>query len=261
MAGDALAANEDGSDIFMGQSLEDIESDIESTEEDIPKDQDEVVDETASDNQQEDVNDQVKEDQSKSDDDLQDEQPKIKSSFKEKLKFLSHIKLSKMLLIVISIILLSISGVVYYIYFITEDKVTKETKQLKEEKVEFKKEIEPVNLSLINVKRLNIKLKVLLDAEKEAFQKQKRQESKLENKVDIKKVAIQIAFLHKKMDDEFDYKINNLGIHTISCYRKDGQILFGIVNEANALKILDKIHINIAKDAFISKKDVDNLCK
>jgi hypothetical protein len=241
----ALAANDDGSDIFMGQSLDDLDN---SLAEEIIEEETKEEQETAEESNQK----TNKEDKKVKSESINENKKSTKSDKFTKLN--SVIKNKKIILISISLLSIFIISSIYYFYFFN----TKDLTQDKEPKI-----IKKIDLSIINHKRLNRKLQILLEDEQERLTKVKViKQNNIEKEKKIHLVSIQIAILHEKIDIEFSQQLDSLNLEIQSCYKKNMRSIFVLVDKRDAPSILSKIQNNIARDAYINYNvDIENLCK
>jgi hypothetical protein len=246
----ALAANDDGSDIFMGQSLDDLDSTLSGDEEDSNSEESKVST---------DEEDTIDSSVETTDDNITTEKEK-KSKFSKILNLSKKMKIIIVSSVFTLILVLAAAWYYFYVYQVEEES----KKQEKTQKLLKKKE-KVVDLSIINTKRLNRKLSVLLEDEKDRIKDTLKEEKKIEKQNDIivetKKTIIQIAILYKKIDPEFALKLDALNLDIKECRGRNNTKIFAIVPNKNSDLILMKINKLIAKDAFISKQNLLNLCE
>jgi hypothetical protein len=266
-----LATNEDGSDIFMGQSLDDFndvlggdieeESDISSNEETIETTENISTNEI--DTQSDNIKDKpIAKDSAK------------KSKFSKLFKLpklpkisISSINISKKIKIILIVLLIIVAMLGYYFFIYTKEQTTTHKQTIEKTiKKSVKKKEKVINLSIINIKRLNKKLQILLEDEQERLNKTLEEEKiaseVLKKSLTQKKEIIQIATLTKKMDLEFSNQIELLNVDIKMCNTKTFTKIFAVVNSNNVDSILHTIHTNIAKDAFIVRDlDISAICQ
>ncbi len=266
---DDIAANEDGSDIFMGQSIDELHSDLEptqdSTEDDIAANEDgsdifmgQSIDELHSDlepiqdSAEDDIADNIE--VKSTDENLQEEQSIVEdTNKKESSKRTKFIRYSFVFLIVVLISM----GIYYYFILNSKDLDNKNNK------LPEVKKVKAIDLTIINKKMLNKKLKILLDDEKDAFIKREKAKeiAPIVSKPTDNIIAIQVAVLQNSIDNKFMKKLQKLQYPIKKCSKQNADIFYILVPKSKADIVCKNINLNIVKDAFISTSDVASLCK